>query len=266
MSSRLSRRGRVVLVGAGPGDPDLLTVKALRALENADVVLFDSLVTQDVLDLARRGATRICVGKRAGRPSCRQDDINALMVQLARAGKNVVRLKSGDPSIFGRSGEEIRTLKDSNIDVAVIPGITTASALAAELQTSLTHRAHAQSVQFITAHGASGGLPGDINWPGLADPAMTLIVYMGARTSKALAHHLIDAGRSASTPVIVSENVSRPNSRHYAITLGQLAAGHAEIDRSSPVLLSIGDVFAAADIETSGTKADDHTDRIAGLG
>jgi len=266
MSNRLSRTGHVSLVGAGPGDPELLTIKALRSLEKADVVLFDSLVTQDILDLARRGAARICVGKRAGRPSCRQEDINALMLQLARTGKNVVRLKSGDPSVFGRSGEEIRTLKENGIDVTVVPGITTASALAAELKTSLTHRDHAQSVRFITAHGAGGGLPEDVNWRGLADPAMTLIVYMGARTSRTLAQRLIDAGRAASTPVIVSENVSRPNSRHAAVTLGQLACGQARMDRSSPVLLSIGDVFADAQIESPEASTKDHYDRVANLG
>lgn len=246
MSNRPSRRGSVTLVGAGPGDPELLTLKAVRLLEGADVVLFDSLVTTEVLGMARRGAARICVGKRAGRPSCRQEDINALMVQLARSGKNVVRLKSGDPSVFGRSGEEIKTLSDGGLDVTVVPGITTASALAAELKTSLTHRDHAQSVCFITAHGAKGGLPADIDWEGLADPSMTLIVYMGARTSQSLAQGLISAGHCPETPVIVSENVSRPNARHMGTGLRALATGAVVMDTQSPVLISIGGVFGEA--------------------
>ncbi len=234
-----------MLVGAGPGDPDLLTIKAVRALEGADVVLYDSLVTADILNLARRGATRICVGKRAARASCRQEDINALMVQLARDGKRVVRLKSGDPSIFGRSGEEIVTLEAGGINVTIVPGITTASALAADLRTSLTHRDHAQSVRFVTAHGASGGLPEDADWQGLANPSTTLIVYMGARTSQALAARLMGEGRAGSTPIVVSENVSRPNARHTVSSLTVLAAGDVEMDISNPVLISIGEVFHA---------------------
>ncbi|MGD1933598.1 MAG: uroporphyrinogen-III C-methyltransferase [Candidatus Phaeomarinobacter sp.] len=243
MSSKRFKPGGVALVGAGPGDPELLTLKAVRKLDEADVVLFDSLVTPDVLALARRGAARICVGKRAGRPSCKQEDINALMVQLASTGKNVVRLKSGDPSIFGRSGEEIKTLEEGGIDVTIVPGITTASALAAELKTSLTHREHAQSVRFITAHGAKGGLPEGMDWVGLADPAMTLIVYMGARTSRTLAQGLIKAGRQGTTPAMVSENVSRRNARHTRSTLADLAAGLVAMDTSRPVLISIGEVF-----------------------
>lgn len=251
MSNKPFKTGSVMLVGAGPGDPELLTVKAVRALEGADVVLYDSLVTADILHLARRGAARICVGKRAARASCQQEDINALMVQLARDGKRVVRLKSGDPSIFGRSGEEIATLEAGGIDVNIVPGITTASALAADLKTSLTHRDHAQSVRFVTAHGASGGLPEDADWRGLANPSTTLIVYMGARTSRALATRLMGEGRVGSTPVVVSENVSRPSARHTVSTLSALAAGDIDMDMSNPVLISVGEVFHSAKINHS---------------
>ena len=239
--------GRVTLVGAGPGDPDLLTLKALRALEAADVVLYDSLVTAEVLALARRGAPRICVGKRAGRPSCRQDDINALMGRLARDGKHVVRLKSGDPSVFGRSAEEMESLQAAGIAVTVIPGITTASAMAAGAGVSLTRRGAAQSVRFITAHGAKGGLPDDLDWAGLSHSATSLIVYMGARTSAALARRLIAAGRAPSTPVLVATNVSRPDETRCAGTLGDLAEGRLAMDHASPVILAIGEAFAASD-------------------
>src|SRR6185295_6062475 len=146
------RSGQVTLVGAGPGDPEYLTLKAVRALQSADVILFDDLVADNVLELARREAKRMMVGKRGGRVSCRQEDINALMIKLARQGKRVVRLKSGDPMIFGRAGEEIAELSAAGISVEVVPGITSALALAARLGVSLTHRDLAHSVRFVTGH------------------------------------------------------------------------------------------------------------------
>ncbi len=245
MSNRPSEagRGHVTLVGAGPGDPELLTLKALRALEAADVILYDSLVTAEILDLARRGAARICVGKRAGRPSCRQDDINALMVRLARDGKHVVRLKSGDPSVFGRSTEELTTVRDAGISVSIIPGITSASAMAAGAGVSLTRRGAAQSVRFVTAHGAKGGLPEDLDWTGLSHPGTSLVVYMGARTSAELARNLMAAGRDASTPVLVASNVSRSDEKLVEGTLCELAGQRLPIDRSAPVILGIGEAF-----------------------
>jgi len=252
MSNRPSEagRGHVTLVGAGPGDPELLTLKALRALEAADVILYDSLVTPEVLDLARRGAARICVGKRAGRPSCRQDDINALMVRLARDGKHVVRLKSGDPSVFGRSMEELDTVRGAGISVSIIPGITSASAMAAGAGVSLTRRGAAQSVRFVTAHGAKGGLPEDLDWTGLSHSGTSLVVYMGARTSAELARKLIAAGRTASTPVLVATSVSRPEETLVEGTLAQLANGRLPIDCSSPVILGIGSAFKIAEAAT----------------
>lgn len=150
--------GRVTLVGAGPGAADLLTIKAVRALQSADVILFDDLVSTEVLELARREAKRLLVGKRAARDSCKQEDINALMRSLARQGKHVVRLKSGDPMIFGRAGEEIAMLEEHGIEVTVVPGITAALALASRLGTSLTHRDCAQAVRFVTGHSRKGHL------------------------------------------------------------------------------------------------------------
>ncbi|MEO1140864.1 MAG: siroheme synthase CysG, partial [Pseudomonadota bacterium] len=157
-------RGKVTLVGAGPGDAELLTLKAVRALQAADVILFDDLVSDDVLELARREAKRMLVGKRGGRTSCKQEYINDMMVKFARAGKNVVRLKSGDPVIFGRAGEEIAALEAEDIPVSIVPGITSASALAARLGVSLTHRDFAQSVRFVTGHSKQGKLPGQARW------------------------------------------------------------------------------------------------------
>ncbi len=233
----------VTLVGAGPGDPDLLTIKALRVLQEADVVLFDSLVSQQVLEAIGPGPTAISVGKRAGRPSWAQGDINDLMIRLTREGRRVVRLKAGDPSVFGRSGEEIAALTAAGIGVTVVPGITTASALAASLNVSLTHRACAQSLRFVTAHGAKGTLPPDLDWPGLAHETTTLIVYMGGRTGGELARNLMEHGRSGTTPVVVVKNVSRETQTSVAGRLANLDQLLAACDAEGPVTIAIGNVF-----------------------
>ncbi|MCX5578515.1 siroheme synthase CysG [Kaistia terrae] len=236
--------GRVTLVGAGPGDPDLLTVKAVRALQAADVILFDDLVSDGVLELARREARRMLVGKRGGRASCSQDDINAMALKLARQGKNVVRLKSGDPMVFGRAGEEIEALRAEGIAVEVIPGITAASALASSLGASLTHRDHAHSVRFVTGHGRDGEMP-DLDWRGLADPETTLAVYMGGRTAPEFARRLLAQGRADATPVVLAQSVSRPEQSIRHATLGSLAT---ELSSRSdgPVLVGIGEAFQFA--------------------
>lgn len=237
--------GRVTLVGAGPGDAELLTLKAVRALQAADVILFDSLVSADVLELARREARRMLVGKRAGRPSCRQDDINATMIALAKAGKHVVRLKSGDPMIFGRAGEEITTLEAHGIAVDIVPGITAALALAASLGVSLTHRDHARSVRFVTAHGRNGGLPEDIDWKTQASGTCTTIFYMGARTVDQLVARLLRQGASADLAAVAAAAVGRPNEARWCGPLRDLAQGVGTLDRDEPILLGIGDVFQA---------------------
>lgn len=242
-SSASKKVGKVTLVGAGPGDAELLTIKALRALEAADVILFDSLVSDEVLELARREARRMLVGKRGGQPSCKQDDINALMLKLANQGKNVVRLKSGDPMVFGRAGEEIDILRRNNIAVDVVPGVTAASAVAASTRTSLTHRDCAQSVRFITAHARDGELP-EFDWRACADSKTTLMVYMGARTAPLLAEKLLSEGVPRHLPVMIAKGVSRSTESISYVRLADLI--DMEIDRTQPVLLGIGDVFRAA--------------------
>ncbi|MFG1432573.1 siroheme synthase CysG [Xanthobacter sp. V2C-8] len=238
--------GSVTLVGAGPGDPEYLTLKGMRALQSADVILFDDLVSPELLELARREARRMLVGKRGGRESCRQEDINALMLRFARQGKRVVRLKAGDPSVFGRSGEEIAALEAAGIPVRVVPGITTASALAAGLNTSLTHRDAAQAVRFVTGHSRKGVLPDTIDWRAAADPATTTVFYMGGRTAPDIAARLLGEGMAPATPVVIAANVSRRDERRWSGPLSELAAGMAGIGHDDPVVIGIGRVFARA--------------------
>lgn len=243
--------GSVTLVGAGPGDADYLTLKGMRALQAADVILFDDLVSPEVLELARREAKRMLVGKRGGRESCRQEEINALMLRFARQGKRVVRLKAGDPSVFGRSGEEIAALEAAGIPVTVVPGITAASALAAGLNTSLTHRDAAQSVRFVTGHSRKGALPENLDWRAVADPTTTTMFYMGGRTAPEIAERLLAEGLAPTTPVVIAANVSRRNERRWSGPLCALAEGMAGIGHDDPVLIGIGKVFAAARTATS---------------
>ncbi|MBZ9791481.1 siroheme synthase CysG [Rhizobium sp. 3T7] len=250
-------KGRVTLVGAGPGDAELLTLKAVRALQAADVILFDDLVSTEVLELSRREAKRMLVGKRGGRTSCRQEDINDMMVRLAKAGKRVVRLKSGDPMIFGRAGEEIAHLDRENIPVDVIPGITAASAMASRLGISLTHRDHAQSVRFITGHSRHGGLPANVDWATVADPHTTTVFYMGGRTAPLIADRLIEEGLSPETPAIIISDVSRSTQRDWHGTLSTVASGIEEIGYDNPVLIAVGSALAA---RQSGTGEVGHLD------
>ena len=252
--------GRVTLVGAGPGDAELLTLKAVRALQSADVILFDDLVSDDVLELARREAHRMLVGKRGGRESCKQEDINALMLKLARQGKHVVRLKSGDPMIFGRAGEEIAELREAGITVDVVPGITAALAMASALGVSLTHRDHAQSLRLVTGHGRHGELPEKLDWGGLADPACTLIFYMAGRTAPEIARRLTAHGLPANTPAVLVESLSRPGEKRWTGTLDRLAAAVAT-GFDGPVLIGIG---AALAMEPSAlSMVNERTDMLA---
>ncbi|WP_051960570.1 siroheme synthase CysG [Devosia riboflavina] len=232
--------GRVTLVGAGPGDAEYLTLKAMRALQAADVILFDDLVSDDVLELARREAKRILVGKRGGRDSCRQEDINRTMITLAKAGRHVVRLKSGDPMIFGRAGEEIAELNRAGIPVDVVPGITTALALASELKLSLTHRDCAQSVRFVTAHSRDGKLPVNLDWTALADKSTTHLYYMAGRTSGELVARLLAAGLAHDTPVVFASNVSRPSQNIIHTCLRDAAEESKKLDLDCPIILGIG--------------------------
>lgn len=240
--------GEVVIVGAGPGDPELLTLKAMRELQAADVIVYDRLVTPAILELARREARRVHVGKEGHGASCRQDDINALIVDLALAGERVVRLKGGDPAVFGRTGEEVAACREAGVPVRIVPGITTASAAAASLNASLTHRDHAQRVQFITAHDRHGDLPEHLNIGALVDPKATTIVYMGRRTASKLAMRLIENDFPPDTPVVAISNVSRDDQTSLHTTIGDVARG-VPLPEDGPLIMAIGaSIGAASDI------------------
>ncbi|HMN72953.1 MAG TPA: siroheme synthase CysG [Rhodoblastus sp.] len=237
-------RGRVILVGAGPGDPELLTLKAVRALQSADVVLYDGLVSPGVLDFARREAEKIDVGKRGYRPSPDQPAITAKLVELAAAGRFVVRLKGGDPSIFGRATEEIEALQAAGLDVEIIPGVTAASGAAASLRASLTERDHARRVQFVTAHGREGALPDDLDWRALADAGATTVVYMGVRTLAALVDRLISEGLDPATPAILVDRATWPDERRVAATIGTIVEEAGRANPAGPSLMLIGAALA----------------------
>ena len=223
-----------------------MTLKALRALQSADVVLYDDLVAPAIVEMARREAEKIPVGKRGYRPSCRQDHIVARLVALASQGKRVVRLKGGDPMIFGRANEEIAALRAAGIPVEVIPGVTAALGAAAMLQVSLTEREKARRVQFITAHAHDGKLPEDIDWRALCDPRASTVVYMGVRTLEPLAGRLLANGMDPSTPALLVERATCPDERRICGTIGTLAAKVAVAEPSGPCVILIGEAFASA--------------------
>ena len=233
-------RGRVALVGAGPGDPELLTLKALRLLQEADVVVYDRLVSQGVLDLARRDAERVFVGKARDQHTLPQGEINQLQVRLARDGKRVVRLKGGDPLVFGRGGEELEELAAAGIDVEVVPGISAANGCAAYAGIPLTHRDHAQAVTFVTGHTRDGKL--DLNWAALAAARQTLVIYMGIKSLPVLARELVAHGLAADTPAAVVENGSTPDQRVVAGTVASLPARAAHL--TGPALVIVGSVVS----------------------
>ncbi len=235
--------GRVTLVGAGPGEAELLTIKAVRALQSADVILFDDLVSAEVLELARREAKRMLVGKRAQRESCAQDEINALMLRLARQGKHVVRLKSGDPMIFGRAGEEIEMLESHGIAVSVVPGISAGLALASRLGVSLTHRNHAQSVRFVTGHSRKGVLPTSLNWTALADPATTSVYYMSRRTLPGIVAELAAQRMSLDTPAIIAGSLGRADEQIWRGTIGEAVEAVNAFPLSAPTIFAVGDAL-----------------------
>jgi uroporphyrin-III C-methyltransferase/precorrin-2 dehydrogenase/sirohydrochlorin ferrochelatase len=255
--------GSVILVGAGPGDPELLTLRAVRALQSADVILFDHLVSTEILDFARREAKKMLVGKTGHAPSCRQDDINALMVSLAKAGRRVVRLKGGDPMIFGRADEEIAACRAAGIAVDVVPGITAAQAAASGLKVSLTRRVHARRVQYITGHGRDGELPDDIDWASLADPAVTTIVYMPVKTLPALVAKAGAAGLDPATPAVAVARATRADERRIAGTIAGLPALIAAEAPSGPVVVMIGRVFADCLADSAGEMPHAPAERAA---
>jgi uroporphyrin-III C-methyltransferase/precorrin-2 dehydrogenase/sirohydrochlorin ferrochelatase len=235
--------GQVTLVGAGPGDPELLTLKAVRALRSADVILFDDLVAPEVLDFARREAKRLLVGKTGHHPSCKQDDINALMIGLAGSGKRVVRLKAGDPMIFGRAGEEIEALERAGIPLEIVPGISAAQGAAASLKVSLTHRALARRVQLVTGHAHDGRLPDDLDIAALADPGATTAVYMPLGTLPDLTQRLLNAGVEPHRPVCALFNATRPDERAVAGTVGTINGLIDGLRIAGPCVVIVGSVL-----------------------
>jgi uroporphyrin-III C-methyltransferase len=236
------RAGEVWLVGAGPGDPELLTVKALKALQAADVVVHDGLVSEAILELAPASARRLSVAKRKSRHSYAQDEINRLLVAFAREGLTVVRLKGGDPFIFGRGGEELEACRAAGLVCHVVPGVTAALAAAASAGAPLTHRGAAQAVTFVTGHAAAGDP--DLDWPSLARANQTVVIYMGVSTAPAIAGRLIEAGRGPSTPALIVENASLPDEQRIVTTLAGLPSAAAAI--RGPALLIVGEAMALA--------------------
>lgn len=248
-------KGRVIMVGAGPGDPDLLTLKAVRALKSADVILYDGLVGEGVLEHARREALLMPVAKSKGAHSVSQGDINRLMVEHAEQGCIVVRLKGGDPFVFGRGGEELQALREAGVPVEVVPGITAAVAAAASVQIPLTHRDHSHSVTFLSGHAAKGSGPDfeRIDLAALAGGENTLVLYMGVATAGAVAEKLLRSGWSPETPVLAVENASRDNERRVGTRLSMLAEDPARLRLRSPAVLFFGEI--------AGLKAEGAVDR-----
>ena len=232
--------GSVTLVGAGPGDPELLTLRAVRALQSADVILFDDLVSGEILDFARREARKMLVGKTGFGPSCKQEDINELMVGLARQGKRVVRLKGGDPLIFGRAAEEVEACQAANIAVEIVPGITAAQGAAAKLGLPLTDRIHARRLQYVTGHAKKGTLPDDIDWRSLADPTATTAIYMPTRTLAALVKKAMAEGLDPGTPALAISRATRPDQMVVTAPIGELPDRLGQMSLPGPLLVMIG--------------------------
>ena len=248
-----SARGGVAIVGAGPGDPDLLTLRAAAHLQRAEVIVYDKLVGPDILDQARRDAERVYVGKSRGHHAKTQDEINELLLELARDGKRVVRLKGGDPFIFGRGGEEKDYLRRHGISVEVVPGITAAVACGASAGIPLTQRAEASAVTFVTGHGKDG--EPDLDWKALATSRHTLVVYMGVATAPRTARRLIEHGLSPDTPVAVIENGTRADERVVTGLLGDLGALIRDENILGPAVIVVGEVARRAETARNTARA-----------
>ena len=240
--ARSDARGSVALVGAGPGDPELLTLRALRLMQQAEVVLHDHLVSEAVLTYVNPRAERIYVGKEDSRHALPQEEMNALMVALARAGRRVLRLKGGDPFTFGRGGEEAEALAAAGVAFEVVPGITSAAGASSYAGIPLTHRDCAQSCVFVTGHRREGG--GEPDWGALARPGQTVVVYMGVGALARIAQALIEHGRGADTPAAVIECATTPEQRVLVGTLATLPALVREADVKPPALIIVGEVVA----------------------
>lgn len=238
-------KGKVYLVGAGPGNPDLLTVKALRLIQAAEVVLHDDLVAPEILQLIPPSAKAQSVGKRCGKKNLKQEEINFLMIGFAQAGYQVVRLKSGDPMIFGRAGEEIEALRQAGVDYEIVPGVTSALGAASAVEIPLTHRRHSSAVVFITAHQANGSEAA--NWTKLAGSGATLVIYMPGRDYSAVAASLKHAGVSIDTPCAIVSRAATSNQQVHRTTVRELSVAPS---LPAPTLLVVGEVvrLAAADV------------------
>jgi uroporphyrin-III C-methyltransferase len=240
--------GSVWLVGAGPGDPGLLTLHAVHALEQADVVLHDALVAPEILTLCGPAARLEAVGKRAGRKSPRQLEINQRLIDLARQNLRVVRLKGGDPMVFGRGGEEALALAAAGVPFRIVPGVTAGHGALAYAGIPATHRGRAQSVAFVTGHHAGGGDARDVDWAALAKGAHTLVLYMALQRLPAIADALLAAGRDPQDPVAILSDTTTRRQRLVRTTLAEAAAVAAGVDRASATLIAIGPVVALSDL------------------
>ena len=242
LDAKAEPEGEVYVVGAGPGDPELLTLKALQLMQQADVVVYDFLVSDEIMELVRRDADLICVGKRLGDHSVVQEDTNQMLVDLAKQGKKVCRIKGGDPFIYGRGGEEVQVLAANNVNYQIVPGITAAAGCSAYAGIPLTHRDHAQAIQFVTGHCKKDGQ--ELDWQSLAKANQTLAIYMGVIKSPHIQSELLKHGRKADTPVAIIENGTRKNQRVVTGQLGELADLIERNSIISPALLIIGEVAA----------------------
>lgn len=254
----MEKLGCVHLVGAGPGDPDLLTLKARRLIDEADVVVYDRLVSDDIMALVPPGTARISVGKQ---PRCHpvpQQEINQLLVRLAHSGRTIVRLKGGDPFLFGRGSEEAAHLRAHGVPFTVVPGVTSASGCAAAVGIPLTHRGLASGVHFVTGH-CRDDVDLDLNWEALAEPDTTLVIYMGMANIPQIAVLLIAHGLSEATPVAAIANGSRQNQRHVISTLGEIGAAAASANFDGPVLFIIGRVV---DMAAALSGGDEQANRV----
>ncbi len=236
------KTGKIILVGAGCGDPELLTLKAAKALQNADVILYDALVSAEVLAMANKQAQKISVGKKGHGESCRQPDINKIMVNYANEGKTILRLKGGDPLIFSRAAEEIEAAHAAGIPVEIISGISTAQATAAALGFPLTHRESARRLQFVTGHDHKGGLPEGMNWQALADKNSTTVVYMPKKTIAALSTKLLEYGLPADTTALAVMSATLPSQQEIKGTIATIAKLMEKAQLPDAVIVIIGDV------------------------
>ncbi|MES9966588.1 MAG: uroporphyrinogen-III C-methyltransferase [Sedimenticola sp.] len=239
----IKENAKVFIVGAGPGDPDLLTLKAYRLLSGVDVVVYDRLVSKEILDLIPKHTDRLSVGKESGHHCVPQDQINTLLVELASSNKRVLRLKGGDPFVFGRGSEEAIHLARAGIPFEIVPGITAAAACTAYSGIPLTHRAMSRSVRFLTGHLKNDGAL-DLNWEKIADPESTLVIYMGLSTLEEISEKLTAAGLPANTPAAAIENGTTPQHRCVISSLSTLAEDVRQNEMQAPVLLVIGEVVS----------------------